>query len=66
MEAYGVPGFLIWPAAAWELGAGVLLTIGYQIRHISVLLAGWCVLTAAIFHTKFSDLEPTYEFFLKT
>ncbi|MGI4793835.1 MAG: DoxX family membrane protein, partial [Janthinobacterium lividum] len=25
MQAYGVPGGLSWPAAAWELSAGLLL-----------------------------------------
>jgi putative oxidoreductase len=25
MEQYGVPGVLIWPAAIWEIGGGILL-----------------------------------------
>jgi putative oxidoreductase len=63
MHAYGVPEILIWPAAAWEYTAGVLLLVGFCIRPVSVLLAGWCVLTAAIFHTKFSDLDQLMNFF---
>lgn len=63
MHAYGVPGILVWPAAAWEYAAGVLLLLGLHIRPVSVLLAGWCFLTAAIFHTKLSDLEQLMSFF---
>jgi putative oxidoreductase len=63
MHAYGVPETLVWPAAAWEYTAGALLLIGFYIRPVSLLLAGWCVLTAAIFHTKFSDLDQLMNFF---
>ena len=40
-----------------------LLLVGLYIRPVSLLLAGWCVLTAAIFHTKFSDLDQLMNFF---
>jgi putative oxidoreductase len=63
MEAYGVPGILIWPAAAWEIGAGILLLIGLGTRPLAVGLAGWCVLTAFIFHTAFADLDQLMNFF---
>lgn len=63
MQAYGVPEMLVWPAAAWEYAAGVLLLVGFYIRPISLLLAGWCVITALIFHTKFSDLDQLMNFF---
>jgi putative oxidoreductase len=63
MQAYGVPGVLMWPAAAWECIAGALLLVGLYLRPVSVLLAGWCVLTAVIFHTKFFDLDQLMNFF---
>ena len=63
MQAYGVPGVLVWPAAAWEYASGGLLLVGFYLRPVSVLLAGWCFLTAAIFHTKFSDLDQLMNFF---
>src|SRR5215475_5204401 len=63
MQAYGVPGILMWPAAAWEYIVGALLLVGLYLRQGSVLLAGWCVLTAVIFHTKFSDLDQLMNFF---
>jgi putative oxidoreductase len=53
----------VWPAAAWEYAAGALLLVGFLVRPVSVLLAGWCLLTAAIFHTKFSDLDQLMNFF---
>ena len=55
MTAYGVPAALVWPAAAWEIGAGLLLVAGLWTRPLAVGLAGWCLLTAAIFHTAFAD-----------
>ena len=55
MQAFGVPGVLLWPAAAWEITAGVFLLIGLGIRPLALLLAGWCLLTAAIFHVAWAD-----------
>jgi putative oxidoreductase len=55
MTAYGVPEILLWPAAAWEISAGVLLVMGLWTRPLAVLLTGWCLMTAFIFHTAFSD-----------
>lgn len=55
MKALGVPGILVWPSAAWEIGGGILLLIGLWTRPLALLLAGWCLLTAFIFHTLFSD-----------
>jgi putative oxidoreductase len=63
MHAYGVPEILVWPAAAWECAAGALLLVGFHVRAVSGGLAGWCVLTAIIFHTKFSDLDQLMNFF---
>jgi uncharacterized membrane protein YphA (DoxX/SURF4 family) len=55
MRTFGVLGVLVWPAAAWEIGGGVLLLIGLWARPLALLLAGWCLLTAIIFHTAFAD-----------
>jgi putative oxidoreductase len=55
MTAFGVPAVLIWPAAALEIGAGLLLLVGLFTRPVALLLSGWCVLTALIFHTAFAD-----------
>lgn len=63
MEAFHVPGILIWPAAGWELGAGLLLAAGLFTRPLAIGLACWCVLTAAIFHTVFADQNQLFHFF---
>jgi putative oxidoreductase len=66
MHAFGVPTILVWPAAAWEYAASALLLTGFCIRPIAVLIAGWCVLTAVIFHTTWSDLDQLMNFFKNT
>ena len=63
MHAYGVPGMLVWPAACFEYAAGLCLFLGYWARPVAVLLAGWCLLTALIFHRQFSDLDQLMNFF---
>ena len=62
MHAYRVPEILVWPAAAWEYTAGMLLLVGFCIRPVAMLLAGWCVLTAVIFHTEWSNLDQLRNF----
>lgn len=55
MEAFGLPGILLAPTIVFELGAGLALLIGYQTRLVAVLLAGFSVLSAIIFHANFAD-----------
>ncbi len=50
MASVGVPGFLLAPTIAFELGAGLLLVIGLRTREIALLLAGFSFVTAFIFH----------------
>jgi putative oxidoreductase len=51
-EAFGVPGQLLPLAIAAEVGCGLLIVIGYQTRAAAMVLAAFCVVTAAVFHTK--------------
>lgn len=55
MEAMHVPGALLWPTILFEIGAGLLIFVGYRTRIVATLLAGFCLLTAAIFHNQFAD-----------
>jgi putative oxidoreductase len=60
MEAYGVPGYLLYPAAALEIGGGGMLLADHNprpTRWLASVLAGWCLLTAMIFHTDLKDQE---------
>jgi len=55
--AYGVPAQLLPAAIALELGAGLMMIVGWQTRIAAFALSGFCVIAALIFHTKFSDLN---------
>tara|TARA_B100002019_G_scaffold87053_1_gene75412 strand:+ start:924 stop:1301 length:378 start_codon:yes stop_codon:yes gene_type:complete len=55
MESFGLPGFLLIPAIILEIVAPILIIVGYQTRIASAALSLFCVATAIIFHTNFSD-----------
>ena len=44
-------------AVAVELVGGVLLLVGFQVRIVAVVLAVWCLATAAVAHTDLADQE---------
>jgi putative oxidoreductase len=62
MQGHGVPGVLIWPALIVQLGAGALVAIGYRTRLAALVLAGFCVVATAIFHSNFADLGEVSNF----
>ncbi|RWA53451.1 hypothetical protein AU476_13985 [Cupriavidus sp. UYMSc13B] len=55
MEAMHVPGALLWPTVLFEIGGGLLIFAGYRTRLIAILFAGFCLVSAAIFHSQFSE-----------
>ena len=55
MEALHVPGLLLWPTIAFEIGTGALLIVGYRTRVVAALLAVFSLVTGVIFHSHFSD-----------
>ena len=55
MAGFGIPTFLLWPAAILELVGGIMLVVGFQTRITALLLAGFSVLSAIIFHSNFSN-----------
>ena len=55
MVAMGVPGILLPLVIITELGGGLAVILGYYTRIAAFALAGFCVLTAVIFHVDFSD-----------
>ena len=55
MESFGLPGILIIPAIALEIIGPILIVIGYQTRIAAGALSLFCIATAIIFHTDFSD-----------
>jgi putative oxidoreductase len=62
MAAYGVPGALLPLAIAAELGCGALIVLGYQTRMAALVLAGFCVATAVLFHGRFGDRNQLLQF----
>ena len=50
MQAFGIPGELLPFAIAVELGCGILIACGYHTRAAALLLAGFCLATAVLFH----------------
>jgi putative oxidoreductase len=54
MEAYGLPSILLPAAIAVELGGGLAVLLGIFSRWAALALAGFCIVSAAIFHTAWS------------
>lgn len=62
MSTVGLPAFLVWPTILLELGGGILILIGFQTRIVALLLAGFCVLSGALFHNNFADQMQAINF----
>lgn len=63
MESVGVPGALLPLVIAFEIGAGLALIAGLQTRLIAVLLSGFTLMTAVIFHFDLADPVQSLFFF---
>ena len=55
MESIGVPGTLLPLVIILEVIGGVAIIVGWKTRLVAFLFAGFCLLSAAIFHADFSD-----------
>ena len=55
MEAMGVPGALLPLVILTELGGGLLIVLGLWTRLAAFALAGFSLLSAALFHANFGD-----------
>ncbi len=62
MASLGVPGVLLYPVVVLELGGGLALIFGYQTRWVALLLSGFCVVSALLFH---GDLANDFNNFAK-
>ena len=55
MESLGMPGIFLIPAIILEIAAPILIIFGYKVKISAALLSVFCVTTAIIFHSDFSD-----------
>ncbi|MBB3236576.1 DoxX family protein [Phyllobacterium endophyticum] len=62
MDANGVPASLLPLVIMTELGGGILVTLGFMARYAALALAGFCLLTALLFHTDFANVEQLINF----
>jgi putative oxidoreductase len=55
MSSFGVPGALLPVVIATEVLGALAVIVGWQTRAAAFLLAGFSLISAVIFHAKFSD-----------
>ena len=55
MSSVGVPGVLLPVVIATEVLGAIAIVLGWQTRVSALLLAGYSLLAALIFHTNFAD-----------
>jgi len=55
MESFGMPGIFLIPAIILEVGAPILIIIGYKVKISAALLSLFCIATAIIFHNDFTN-----------
>jgi putative oxidoreductase len=55
MESLGMSGIFLIPAIILEIGAPILIMVGYKVKISAALLSIFCIITAIIFHSDFSD-----------
>lgn len=46
IEGIGLPGWLVWPVAAFNLAAGTALVTGPRVRTLALVLAAYCIFTS--------------------
>jgi putative oxidoreductase len=62
MQAFGLPGQLLPLAIATEMGCGLLVVLGFYTRAAALILAGFCVATAVLFHINLGDRNQLLHF----
>lgn len=55
LQAASLPPSLAQPTGIFEVVAGLLLALGFMTRLVSILLAGFTLLTVLFFHNQFGD-----------
>ena len=55
MKDFGVPEIFLPVVIAFEILAAIALVIGWRTQIAALLMAGFCILTAVIFHSDFES-----------
>ena len=55
LASAGLPANLALPVGIFELVAGLAIALGFMTRIFAILLAGFCLLTALLYHNEFTD-----------
>ena len=63
MAAFGVPSALLPVVIATEIFGALAIILGWKARVAGFLLAGFCLLTATIFHHNLADQAQLIHFF---
>lgn len=61
-QSFGMPTELLPLAIALEAVAGTLVLVGLFTRCAAIALAIFCLITAAVFHNKFGDINQLLHF----
>ena len=61
-KAFGVPEILLPFAIAVEVGCGLSILLGYFTRAGALLLAAFCLITAIVFHWRWSNHNELLHF----
>ena len=59
----GLPSLLAWPAIVFEVLLGVSMLLGFQARNMALLGAGFCILTALLYHLNPAEASQMQAFF---
>ena len=62
MTRHGLIGNLLPVAVFIELAGAILMIVGYRMRFTCLALAGFCVVTALLFHANFADQAQMFHF----
>ena len=62
MDSMGVPGMLLPLVIALEVLGGLAIILGWQARIVAFLLAGFCLLSAILFHGNIGDQGQQIQF----
>jgi putative oxidoreductase len=62
MDSMGVPGMLLPLVIALEILGGIAIVLGWQARIVAFLLAGFCLLSAVLFHGNIGDQGQQIQF----